>query len=458
MASTLLKNQNLKVMLQYPGLEKAFELQLNENDILLEHAGVKFTNDHIWLTSLDFSASRGWLICLSVRTLSLQALLSDILPVLKDDRTIFRIIRNEHEAYRLHAGLYGPHLIGKGIQFIARSEDDARHLIDRLLPLTGHYTGRVIQDAMRISNIIYVQRLGNKKPEKEPFPFAVEKRYLKPVTRKFVGHFYMPVEELSYNPKTTIYKAFNLKNPFRWCLIKQGNSHTADDHFGRDIRDKLSWQKKVINALERHVRTPKFIDLVEYEAFSFLVLEYVEGPHAGQRIEQLRQGRSWRDLTAGTKKIILETYLSILSIVQDMHAAGYVHRDINEKNFIIDSANRTYIIDFEMSCSLNDGLPDPPFTLGTVGYMSPEQMNYMKPHVGDDVYSLGALLAHFLTGELPQRIFFGELYTVREKLAEYVLEPLLADLIIGMTNINPSERPSLNTAIVQTEKQIIFYA
>lgn len=446
-------------MFQDPGLEKAFELQLKENDILLAEAGVKFTNDHIWLSSGDSSFTYGWLICLSVRTLRLQALLNDILPILQEERTVFRIIRNEHEAYRLNAGLYGPHLIGKGIQFIARSEDDARHLIDRLLPLTGMYAGCIVHDCVRISNIVYIQRLGNTKPGEaipEAFPFTVEERYRKPATRRFIGRFYLPVEELSFSPKVTIYKGFNFKRPLKWCLIKQGNSHTSDDHFGRDIRDKLRWQKKVIKALERHVRTPKFIDLVEYEEFSFLVLDYVEGLHAGQWIERLTQGKVWKELTVGTKKMILEIYLSMLLLVRDMHAAGYVHRDINEKNFMIDGGNRTYILDFEMSCCLNDGLPDPPFTLGTIGYISPEQMSYMKPHFGDDVYSLGALLAYFLTGELPQRIFFGEMY--REKLAGYTVESHLADLIVRMTNSNPSERATLNMAMTQIEKQIIFYS
>jgi hypothetical protein len=447
-------------MLQYPSLEKAFELSLKENDKLLTASGVKFIDDHIWLRSGEFRPTHGWLICLSVRTASLQALLNDILPILKDGNTPFRIIRNEHEAYRLNAGLYGPHLIGKGIQFHARTEGEGRHLIDRLLPLTGTYAGCIIQDCIRISNIIYAKEVSNRKPEptKGPFPFTVEKKYRKPASRKFVGVFYLPVEELSYSPKGTIYKGFNLKRPFKWCLIKQGNSHTGDDHFGRDIRDKLRWQKKVIKALQPHVRTPKFIDLAEYEAFSFLVLEYVDGVHAGQWLEQIGQGKTWKGLETDTKKIILEVYLSILSLVKDMHDAGYVHRDVNERNFIVDGGRRTYIIDFEMACCLHDGLPDPPFTLGTIGYMSPEQMSYMKPHFGDDVYSLGALLAYFLTGELPERIFFGEMYTVRGKLQEYAVDSRLADLIIKMTDNNHLERATMNMAITQMEDLITFYS
>ncbi|MBW8684724.1 protein kinase domain-containing protein [Chitinophaga rhizophila] len=447
-------------MLQYPGLEKAFELSLKVNDKLLTAAGVKFIDDHIWLRSGNFKPIHGWLICLSVRTASLQALLHDLLPILKDGDTPFRIIRNEHEAYRMNAGLYGPHLIGKGIQFHALTEDKGQHLINRLLPLTRTYTGCVIQDCIRISNIIYAQEISNSKPEltKGTFPFTVEKKYRKPASRKLVGLFYLPVEELSYSPKGTIYKGFNFKRPFKWCLIKQGNSHTADDHFGRDIRDKLRWQKKVIKALEPHIRTPKFIDLAEYEAFSFLVLEYIDGIHAGHWLEQIRQGKTWKGLRTVTKKIILEVYLSILVLVKDMHDAGYVHRDINERNFIIDGRRTTYIIDFEMACCLHDGLPDPPFTLGTIGYMSPEQMNYMKPHFGDDVYSLGALLAYFLTGELPDRIFFGEMYTVRGKLQEYAVESRLSDLIIKMTDNNHLKRATMNMAITQMKDLITFYS
>lgn len=446
-------------MLQYPGLEKAFELQLKENDDLLEEAGLEFKNQHIWLTTVDFSVSHGWMIYLSVRTLNLRALLKDVLPVLKEEGVAFSVVKDENEAYRLNAGLYGPHLIGKVVRIVARSEEEARQIISKLVPVTGKYTGCMINDSTRISNIIYVQRVFSNSStveRKEHFPFPVERRYRKPASRRFIGLFYLPVQEIYYNLKVTIYKGFNFKRPFRWCLIKQGNSHTSDDHFGRDIRDKFCWQKRVIRDLEQHISTPRFIDLVEYEEFSFLILEYVEGVNAGQWVEQLRQGKAWKDLASGTRKAILDIYLSILSLVRDMHVAGYVHRDINERNFIIDSKDKIYIIDFEMSCCLKDGLPDPPFTLGTIGYISPEQMNYMKPHPGDDVYSLGALLAYFLTGALPQKVFLPDRQETMEKLAKYGIEPYLADIIMEMTNNNPLERASLNMAMTHIRNQAVF--
>ena len=62
------------------------------------------------------------------------------------------------------------------------------------------------------------------------------------------------------------------------------------------------------------------------------------------------------------------------------------------------------IIDMELSYSLTAAYPDPPFQLGTIGYMSPEQEAIATPTVKEDIFSLGAIMLQVWTGISPYKL------------------------------------------------------
>ncbi len=166
--------------------------------------------------------------------------------------------------------------------------------------------------------------------------------------------------------KGDIYKGVNIKGwDFNWCLIKQGKPSALDDHFGRDMKDRLLWQKEVLEDIAGNVPTPRFLDFFERHDHSYLVMEYAEGEPLGQKVIEVLQGRTWLGLKTDEKKQLLRWYMETLKITEKVHQKGYVHRDISDMNFIILKDNSLCIIDFELSYCLSRKKPAAPFVLGT---------------------------------------------------------------------------------------------
>ncbi len=110
-------------------------------------------------------------------------------------------------------------------------------------------------------------------------------------------------------------------------------------------------------------------------------------------------------------KLALPTFLGLAqrlaSHLADIHAARIVHMDISPSNVLWDRrSGAAWIVDFDISRRLasdSNAIPNSGQILGTLAYMSPEQTGRMNRSIDTraDIYGLGALLYHLLTGRLP---------------------------------------------------------
>ena len=123
-------------------------------------------------------------------------------------------------------------------------------------------------------------------------------------------------------------------------------------------------------------------------------------------VMELVRGQSLKEIIAADAPFhpddVAELLEQIGGALDYAHARGYVHRDIKPGNILVDEHGRARLVDFGIAKGLADGdLTEAGSSLGTVGYLSPEQAAGLMATPASDVYSVGVVAFEMLTGELP---------------------------------------------------------
>ena len=119
------------------------------------------------------------------------------------------------------------------------------------------------------------------------------------------------------------------------------------------------------------------------------------------------EGKPLRDVIKGNDISIEEAVNLIIQICEGLdkaHTAGIVHRDIKPSNIIIDSDGRAKLLDFGLATVKGtEKLTQTGSTLGTIGYMSPEQIEGKATDARSDLFSLGIVLYELIANKSPFR-------------------------------------------------------
>lgn len=306
-------------------------------------------------------------------------------------------------------------------------------------------------NGIKVAENLFLQYIDNNSKLVDPktlqkkHPFLKDKNYTITKRSKYVGHGYILIEMLSDSFKGMVHTCVNWRKAnLSFRLMKTGYKNACCDPFGRTIQDRFLWQKSTLEYFKNLIPVPKVVDYFEANENYHLVTEYVDGQNI---VEMVLKAYGEEKMIDKNKQLeLLEVYKKILGIIKIMHDEKYVHRDITPMNFVINKKGQVSVIDFELSYSLRSKTPEPPFGLGTFGYMSPEQMCYYVPTYKEDSFSLGCLLAYILTGKHPK----PENLEHPSQLRKY-LEPLVdhkyLSLIMLCNSPDPNKRPTVQEII-----------
>jgi serine/threonine-protein kinase len=210
------------------------------------------------------------------------------------------------------------------------------------------------------------------------------------------GPKYSVLQRIAFGGAGEVYLAED-RSRRRKVAIKQLVATLVDDpnwtaRFEREMRvmESLSTHPNIVGVLDSGSATNS-----EGRRVPFYVMEFA----SGERLDVLlkRRGR----LSAPEVRLIFGPVFDALAHV---HAAGVVHRDLKPSSILITASGVPKLLDFGLALRPVEGtdeLTSVGTVIGTPAYMSPEQVTGQRFDARSDLFSLGVIIFHALTGTNP---------------------------------------------------------
>src|SRR5918995_680901 len=172
---------------------------------------------------------------------------------------------------------------------------------------------------------------------------------------------------------------------------------TLHNHYAEmpSFRRRFRQEARAMASLD-HENIVKVYDISQDGEVPFIVVECVSGRDLGDLLGGGRSGRL-------NEQFVRRMAMQLLHALSYAHRRGIIHRDIKPSNILLTSGGTVKVADFGIARIVeeDDAGGAPGEIVGSARYMSPEQLRGEDATPRSDVYSVGVLLYHCLTGRPP---------------------------------------------------------
>ncbi|QEH36434.1 Serine/threonine-protein kinase PknB [Aquisphaera giovannonii] len=195
----------------------------------------------------------------------------------------------------------------------------------------------------------------------------------------------------SQGSMSKVYKAHDHETGKTVCLkvqLRQKNEAAA----ARASREEARPPEGAIAVAIVHPHVVRTVEYGETTAGEqYLVMEFIEG-YSFQYIHESRLGK-----TAQKVEWVAQAAEGLAAV----HAAGFIHHDVNPRNFLLNRDHAVKVIDFGLAVPNTPAFRGPGNRTGTLQYMAPELIRREPIDERIDIFSLGVVAYELLTGRLP---------------------------------------------------------
>lgn len=274
---------------------------------------------------------------------------------------------------------------------------------------------------------------------------------------EIVGGRYRVIELLGQGGMGSVWRAQDISLG-HWVAIKvirrkrdemRGNDTDVRFQEWRALRARFRREARLLQTL-RHPGIPELYDEDSHRGDPYIVMRLVEGVPLNKFYKTRRPFHV---------PVAIAIAYQIADALACAHALPVAHRDLKPKNLVLGEDGRMALLDFGIARPLQDGatqITEHARSIGTVGYMSPEQIRGEPVNVLTDMYAFGCVCYELLAGRPPflagdddGRIREQHLYEEPPPIGDFTsrVPEALDDFVLQLLSKNPMDRPDTAVAL-----------
>lgn len=245
-------------------------------------------------------------------------------------------------------------------------------------------------------------------------------------TGSLIDGKYRILKEIGQGGMSVVYLAVNERANKKWAVkeVKKDGGQNFEV-----IKQRLMAETELLKKLE-HKNLPSIIDVIDEEDSILIVMDFIEG----KTLEEILQKEGMQ-----SEDTVISWGKQLCSILHYLHSRmpAVIYRDLKPSNVMLRPDGTLILFDFGAAREYKPGHREDTICLGTLGYAAPEQYEGQgQTDERTDIYGLGALLYHLLTGQHPGENFKMDLIRQRNPHFSAGIEQIL----LKCTRKDPKDR------------------